>query len=242
MLNKLKLLGKLLVSLFCLFLISINSYNVYYYFKPAPLNLVIPQSKLIDIKGTIATQYYASLYDIAEVADMPAKTKQLLKMVRRGSNHIYIRIESGGGLVDVGSEFISVMNAAQQQGVHFTCIVDDYAMSMALIIFSECDTRYAVFGSRLMWHSISTSGRFTLNQFKTSELLSFMLAKNEEMWASTRIHFYPWYFVEHFKNETIIRASELEREGIGYLRVINDITVVKNKKLKTEKANVKKEK
>jgi hypothetical protein len=103
---------------------------------------------------------------------------------------------------------------------------------MALIIFSECDNRYATFGSKIMWHSIAISGNLRLNVFKTSELLDYMLIKNEEAWASTRNHFYPWYFKEHFIKESILNVGEVERKGIGYLRVITELKITDIPKVK----------
>jgi ATP-dependent protease ClpP protease subunit len=161
-----------------------------------------------------------------KIVHMPGKTQQLIRLVKAGNKEITIQLNSGGGLMNVGMDFVAQMKGAQQRGVKFTCIVDNHAMSMALIIFSECDTRYATFGSKIMWHSIARSGNMRLNVFKASKLMAYLAAKNEEVWANTRRHFLPWYFVEHFEKETILNVSEIERKGIGYLRVIDNFKII----------------
>jgi hypothetical protein len=86
-----------------------------------------------------------------------------------------------------------------------------------------------------MWHSISVSGQLRLNDVETSELLTFLRAKNESAWAETRQHFWPGYFVEHFAAETFLTATEVEEAAVwGYLRVIQRLTLTKPKKKKEE--------
>ena len=72
-----------------------------------------------------------------------------------------------------------------------------------------------------MWHSVAQNQAFIrLNEQTVITMLDFFRAKNEEIWASTRIHFYPWYFTRHFAKESILSALEVERNSIRYLRVI----------------------
>lgn len=233
------MLKKILASLVLLVAVLISglyTYKANYLAAPVPDVLEVTEETVIVIDGAIfdkglssvygGEKRAAQMYGERKIVHMPDKTNQLIDLVRNGEKHITIQLNSGGGLMSVGMAFLAAMRGAQQQGVHVTCVVDRKAMSMALIIFSSCDTRYATFGSLVMWHSIAMQGLFRLNEQKTLELLDFMRAKNEEVWASTRIHFFPGYFVEHFVNETILDASEVEREGIGYLRVINQLKII----------------
>ncbi len=186
---------------------------------------IIFDNRFRRIFGEAELDRFREMYGQKKFVHMPAKTQQLIKLVKDGHDEILIKLNSGGGLMDVGMDFVYAIRGAQQRGVTVTCVVDNHAMSMALIIFSECDNRYATFGSKIMWHSIAMQGLFRINVFNASELFNYMLAKNEEVWANTRIHFLPWYFVEHFKNETVLNVSEIEQEGIAYLRVINSLEV-----------------
>lgn len=226
-----------LVAVALLAIVNLYLYKVTYLAREVPAEIKSKHAETIIIDGVIFDNRLRGMFGDKELnrlrelfgsrkfVDMPAKTKQLIELVKQGKKNITIQLHSGGGLMEVGMEFVAAMRGAQRRGVDITCVVDNHAMSMALIIFSECDNRYATFGSKVMWHSIAMQGMFKLNQFKASEIFNYMLAKNEEVWASTRIHFMPWYFVEHFKEETILDVSEVEREGIGYLRVIDKLTI-----------------
>lgn len=210
-----------------------------YYLSDTLTNLKVPKEYVIDITGTIYNDKYPKPIFLQgiKLLDMPSRTKQLVKMVRSGKKNILIRINSPGGVLDDGMDFVKVMRAAQTQGVRFTCVIDGQAMSMALIIFSECDTRRAVFGSKLMWHSMSQMGGLrTVNEASISSLLNFIRAKNEEIWASTRWYFWPWDFTYHFARETILTATEVERMSVfGYLRVINNLKIKKSTKKKSKR-------
>lgn len=221
-------------------IISIYSYKLYYLNKDVPSSIELQEASdnIIQVDGAImkassfslkraASPLPASILARYKSLHMPAKTSQLLHMIKEGKKQIYIRIDSPGGRLDVGQEFIDAIHVAQNRGVKVTCIVDGLAASMATIILSECDERLATVDSRIMWHSILVGGRMRLNVYSTSKLLKFMIAKNEEVWANTRIHFWPWYFIENFELERLIPAVEVESEGIGYLRVINKLSIIK---------------
>lgn len=186
--------------------------------KPVPSVVYSKPSNTVSIEGMIYNRDMG--YIQQKFVHMPDKTARLAKMVRAGEDHIYIKIDSPGGLMKEGMDFVYLMRDAKALGVTFTCVIDGNAMSMGLIIFSECDERYAVFGSKLMWHSIATMVMNRMNVQNTSKLLDFMMAKNDVIWADTRLHFYPWYFVEHFTKESILSATEVQDNSIRYLRVI----------------------
>ena len=154
------------------------------------------------------------------IENLDDQTKQVNKLVRAGVGEIFIDINSpGGGLVPT-EKFLRVMASAQYHGVVFTCVVTRQAASAATIILSHCNNRYALYGTGILWHSMLMQGSFRLNEQSTSKVLTFMQVKNEEIWAATRIHFWPWYFTKHFVEETMLFASEVEKNGFGFLNVI----------------------
>lgn len=228
---KISLLG--IIGIIAAGLIGLFSYKLIYLTKKIPEQIKINQEDMIQINGTIVPKEPNNLFKRIlgkrPYSNMQVKSNQIIKMVKNNKKHIYVKINSGGGVLQAGYNFISKMHAAQNRGVKFTCIIDGIAMSMALIIFSECDERYAVFGSTVMWHSMAVMGNMRINQYKAQKLLKLMLIENERIWANTRIHFFPWYFIEHFEKETHLDVSKVEQDGIGYLRVINNIIIDKNK-------------
>jgi ATP-dependent Clp protease protease subunit len=81
-------------------------------------------------------------------------SKQLSKLT---SNPIYLYIDSPGGNVDSGLDFINNMNWYMfQQGKMINCIVKS-AYSMAFIILQHCSNRYVMTSSTLMQHQMSLS-------------------------------------------------------------------------------------
>jgi len=70
------------------------------------------------------------------------------------SNPIYIYIDSPGGSVDAGLQFINNMNWHIGQGKTINCIVKS-AYSMAFIILQSCSNRYVMSSSTLMQHQMS---------------------------------------------------------------------------------------
>lgn len=69
-----------------------------------------------------------------------------------GGNTIDLVINSPGGSVVAGFEFVSLMNALQDKGYKFNCYVYHVAASMAFQILLQCDERHTLNGAFLLWH------------------------------------------------------------------------------------------
>lgn len=74
------------------------------------------------------------------------------------SDEITLVIDSPGGYVDSGLRMITAMHLLQAQEVSFRCVVTGMAASMAFGILAECDERYAMSTSGLLFHPIRTGG------------------------------------------------------------------------------------
>lgn len=73
------------------------------------------------------------------------------------TNPIYLYIDSPGGSVDAGLQFINTMNWYTIQGKIINCISKS-AYSMAFVIFQNCSNRYIMSSTKLMQHQMSLSG------------------------------------------------------------------------------------
>lgn len=152
---------------------------------------------------------------------------KLNKLVRAGHKEIFIIIDSGGGSLQAGSILVDRIKAAKYRGVTVNCIVDGMAASMALILMSHCSERYGMFGSYIMWHSAAYGGLMNINDRAATKLLEELAMINDTIWSETRVYFWPWYFREHYKNETLLPVTEIERNSFGFLKVLNRIIIVK---------------
>ena len=158
-------------------------------------------------------------------ADMPGLHREIIKRVKRGDSNILIRINSGGGQVTTGMRLVHLMHAAQRQGVKFTCVVDTRAASMALVIFSECDSRFATFGSSILWHSAATYTNEKMNEFTIAKLQKEILKLNRALWVKTKKYFSNAYWTKHFKASDWIDVSEIESKNDEFLHVIRNLKV-----------------
>ena len=82
---------------------------------------------------------------------------ELLRLTVKRIEPVWFRINSGGGSVDAGLILIDTMNAVESP---IYCVVESKAYSMAAIILTFCDRRYALNHATIMLHEASygTSG------------------------------------------------------------------------------------
>lgn len=70
-----------------------------------------------------------------------------------------IVIDSPGGSVFTGFQFVNAMEEIKGQGTRIRCFVSGIAASMAFQILVHCNERYALSRSFLLWHGVRTSQR-----------------------------------------------------------------------------------
>lgn len=73
-------------------------------------------------------------------------------------NEVTLILNSPGGEINVGSQFIYLMRSAQAQGTKFTCVVHNLAASMAFSILLACDKRVTNNHALLLWHRARVGG------------------------------------------------------------------------------------
>lgn len=100
---------------------------------------------------TLKKNNFISIDNTINDANVELWSKQLNKLT---SNPIYIYIDSPGGSVIAGLQFINNMNWNIKQGKTINCIAKS-AYSMAFIILQNCFNRYVISSSTLMQHQMS---------------------------------------------------------------------------------------
>jgi hypothetical protein len=109
--------------------------------------IIMPESRTITINQVI---------DNDTMVEPMNKLTQLLNTKKS----IYIILNSQGGGVVTGMQFIQLMNRAKARGITIHCVVDNQAMSMAFGILSQCSKRYAFRSSLLLWHRVRQMAAF----------------------------------------------------------------------------------
>jgi ATP-dependent protease ClpP protease subunit len=83
---------------------------------------------------------------------------QMVIAAATNKDPIELVINSPGGSATTGYKFVGMMKEVQAKGVEIRCFVLDYAVSMAFAILNECDKRYALKTSLLMFHFARVHG------------------------------------------------------------------------------------
>lgn len=128
---------------------------------------------------------YANTIDVGTIDEDtlgPVYTK-LQTLAEHDAKNVTLRIDSMGGNIIVGMTWIRSVEDLKKlhPGLHVTCAVDGFAMSMAAVILesSVCDARLATIRSVLLFHNGSVQTQGTVVQIQgTATLLE---ALNEAM-------------------------------------------------------------
>jgi ATP-dependent protease ClpP protease subunit len=145
---------------------------------------------------------------------------------------ITLIINSPGGEVNAGMYLLNAMKLSQARGVNFRCITTGLAASMALQIFSQCDTRYALPNSFMLYHPVRVSiggGLFspgvalTPNLAKqiADDLIRIEKILVKDLRDSMKVSDEKFNFNYH--NETLLLAREINTDSPGWLTLVDNI-------------------
>ena len=180
--------------------------------------LKVNNDRLIYITGTVDRTY-------------SRKVNQIEKFVTASSEKpIYLLINSGGGYVRPGIQFISAMKWAKNRGVKFVCVVPVLAASMAFHIFANCTDRYVFEDAFLLWHEIRLSGqlRMTADELKQEAWAIKMWGKPMDKFLIETMGVSRKFYTLHSKAETMWIARALEQETSQFITIIKDIRGAKD--------------
>jgi ATP-dependent protease ClpP protease subunit len=143
---------------------------------------------------------------------------------------IYMIINSPGGEVVVGYLIINAMNVAKQRGVKFICHTSQLSASMAFQVFANCDKRYALPGTYLLFHPVRISAEITLTP-KLARQLYFELRQIEkrmtaELLAAMNVSYK--FFEYHYLAESLWTASQFNESVPGFLTIVDSVTGLKD--------------
>ena len=145
---------------------------------------------------------------------------------------ISIIINSPGGSVLAGLQLVEAIHVAQNRGVSINCAVTTLAASMAYVILSECDKRYAFNNSLLLFHPARAF--LLMAQLKAGdakymgeELAAIDASITRDLHASMGIltEVDRAWFQYHYDHETLWTAGRLVPlvPKQGWLTIISDI-------------------
>lgn len=142
------------------------------------------------------------------IIDQAAEINRLAAL---NSEPIELLINSPGGSVFTGMIFIDAMNAAKAKGVVFKCTSVVLAASMAYSFFSNCDERYALPNTRLLFHPMSTRAEGRVQELVTDLIQTVPEEKAimKQLQADLNVDwktFHTNYFAETFWTATTLSS------------------------------------
>ena len=146
-----------------------------------------------------------------------------LRVLAKKKTNIVIVLDSPGGSVHAGWHFINAMRAAQAKGVTLECHVSGMAASMAFQILAECDRRYAMEYSFLLWHPVRASVRGALLPKQAIVLAKLLTQMSRRLVSDLRKRFVvkDKYFWFHFRAETFHLASDVAPKSNGFITILS---------------------
>jgi len=118
-------------------------------------------NRTVDLNGSIARQM------------IQKAQAEVLKLDEQSSEPIWFRINSGGGSVDAGLILVDTIRAIDSP---VYCVVESKAYSMAAIILTFCERRYALEHATIMLHEASygTAGEDPTNRSRIDFLTRYL--------------------------------------------------------------------
>lgn len=137
---------------------------------------------------------------------------------------IYIIINSPGGSVLAADILIGALKQAKERGVDTVCIVPVLAASAAFQIFLHCSDRFAFEEAALMWHPV----RAVIMASTTKQLAGALQSLDRTEDRLTRdlqeaLNIPEAVFWNHYWNETLWAASDLEDLTSNFLRTVTGV-------------------
>jgi ATP-dependent protease ClpP protease subunit len=162
---------------------------------------------------------------------------------------ITLIINSPGGEVNAGMYLLNAMKLSQARGAKFRCITTGLSASMALQVFSQCDSRYALPNSFMLYHPVRVNlggGLFSPGVAVTPKLaqeLAFELGRLEtilmtDLRKSMKVSDETFY--RNYHAETLLLAREINADSPGWLTLVDNIVGLRTIAIgKSNKAEVK---
>lgn len=146
-------------------------------------------------------------------------------LARRSDKPIYLMINSLGGSVLVGNTIIDALHVAQARGVEIRCAVGVYAMSMAFNILSQCDKRWVLKNTKLLFHPARIHSRepFTAEMLVEAARDLEAIEEDGQYQLIRAMRVAKSWFRYHYNRETQWEAKHLDNEVQNFLTIVDDI-------------------
>jgi len=154
-------------------------------------------------------------------------TNKLLGYAEHASHvgTVEVVINSPGGSVFAGLQFVNAMHLAQARGIKIRCYVAGMAASMAFQILAECDERYALRYSLLLWHPVRIAGIMVITPERAKALASELARIEADLLTPIQreLELSEEEFMWRYLHETMWTAEGLVKVSPNFLTIVDDI-------------------
>lgn len=167
-----------------------------------------------------------TLIDTVDDSSVGAVLAGFSAMAKAKPRQVTLVIDSYGGYVSSGLRLVTGMQLLKARGISIRCVVTGAAMSMAFGILAQCDSRYALPYSALLWHPIRVrfQGVLTTDEAaKLADRLDYYEAQfKEDILASMGVD--PEWFYKHWFAESVHHGQQLADATDGWITVVDGYT------------------
>lgn len=172
---------------------------------------------------------FVEVIDVVDGAMLRDVARRIDKLSLISDAPIDMLINSPGGAVLAGTSILDAMDVAKSRGVHFRCISGVLAASMAFIILANCDERYVLAGTKLLFHPMSTGGQGRVQEIATSLEPFIALEKDLMDLQRKALGMSESEFGKHYWAETMWSGSILNKVTDGkFLKIVDSADGVEN--------------
>ena len=151
----------------------------------------------------------------------------MIKLSENNKKPIYVTIDSYGGNVLGGVEFIQAIDRVRSRGIKVKCVVTGASMSMATHILAACSHRYALPTSLIMWHPMAISVSFArLTEVNTDQMNQQLqlLSRYLDVRLRSALGISEAKYRKYEKGEYIMFAADIKRRvAPDFLSIVEDV-------------------
>ena len=165
-----------------------------------------------------------TIYIVGEIGGRNSlDTARKIEQLSSEGKPITLIINSPGGSIVAGLQIISAMRVAKARGNEIHCVVPILAASMGFQIFINCDKRYTLTESLLLFHPATTGLQGNKEEvlYASERLKAIEEPLIKDLFRVLRMP--KDVFIYHYKNQTMWIAPELKTLCPHLFIIVDDV-------------------
>lgn len=186
------------------------------------LLVVVP---LYGEQTVVAGKHKVELIGPVTAKQVASFTSTFTGLLREDVVTIDVLINSPGGSVYDGTTVVDLLTMAKARGITVRCYVGGMAASMAFIILANCNERYVLPHSKLLFHPIAMfmMGIYELYSLEDYIEQTLIYERDVKRFLQKEMRIDRGLFEKNYKLGTLWHGRELAEVTRGFLTIVQDI-------------------